>query len=76
MVTKRRHALSAETIRANSLVSAWHRDDLVPEAAAIEKLGSRGLRKKKAVVIDLASEARSDGESGESGESADEEDED
>ncbi|KAJ7191538.1 hypothetical protein GGX14DRAFT_295642, partial [Mycena pura] len=38
MVTKRRHALSAETIRANALVSAWRREDLIPEAAVIEKL--------------------------------------
>lgn len=46
MVTKRRHALSAETIRANALVAAWHREDLIPDAAVIEKLGTRNSRKK------------------------------
>ncbi|KAJ7050071.1 hypothetical protein C8F01DRAFT_1348089, partial [Mycena amicta] len=62
MVTKWRHALSAETIRANALVSAWHREDLIPEAVAIDKLSSRNSRKKKKKddVIELASE---DGES-------------
>ena len=50
MVTKRRHALSAETIRANAVVSAWQRDGLVPEAMVVEKLGSRHSRKKKDVI--------------------------
>ncbi|KAJ7220084.1 ribonuclease H-like domain-containing protein [Mycena pura] len=47
MVTKRRHALSAESIRANALVSAWRRQDLVPEAEAIKVLGNRHSRKNK-----------------------------
>ncbi|KAJ7200380.1 hypothetical protein GGX14DRAFT_372201 [Mycena pura] len=57
MVTKRRHAHSAETIRANALVSAWRREDLIPEAAVIEKLGTRNSRKKKQKdVIELDTE--------------------
>ncbi|KAJ7049637.1 hypothetical protein C8F01DRAFT_1001859, partial [Mycena amicta] len=47
MVTKRRHALSAETIRANALVSAWHRDGLIPAEDAVKKLGARNSRKKQ-----------------------------
>ncbi|KAJ7230477.1 hypothetical protein GGX14DRAFT_324704, partial [Mycena pura] len=36
MVTKRQHALSAETIRVNALVAAWHGAGLIPESKAIE----------------------------------------
>ncbi|KAJ7066333.1 hypothetical protein C8F01DRAFT_1052392 [Mycena amicta] len=60
MVTKRRHALSAETIRANALVSAWQRDGLVPEEEAVKVLGALHSRKKKAKVIELGSDGESE----------------
>nr|GAT46374.1 predicted protein [Mycena chlorophos] len=53
MVTKRRHALSVETIRANSLVSAWSREKLIPEKVVMEKLGS--MHKRKKTVVEGAS---------------------
>ena len=54
MVTKRRHALSAETIRTNSLANAWVRGGWIPEAEVIDKLGSRASRKKTSSVELLA----------------------
>ena len=56
MVTKRRHALSAETIRANSLVASWTKEGLVPVAKVRAALGSRKSRKKKLGTEDNAEE--------------------
>ncbi|KAJ7206118.1 hypothetical protein GGX14DRAFT_367640 [Mycena pura] len=64
MTTKHRHALSAETIRANALVSAWHHDGLVPEEAAVKIFGSLQSR-KKAKPIDLASDKDAESEASE-----------
>ncbi|KAJ7067474.1 hypothetical protein C8F01DRAFT_1079564 [Mycena amicta] len=60
MVTKRCHALSAETMHVNAPVTAWHGEELVPESKALEKLAQK--KKKTDNVIDLAeSESESDG---------------
>lgn len=56
MVTKRRHALSAETIRANSLVASWTKEGLVPVEKVRAKLGSRKSRKKNVHMEDNAGE--------------------
>nr|GAT45036.1 predicted protein [Mycena chlorophos] len=56
MVTKRRHAFSAETIRANSLVAAWSKGGWVPEQEVVAALGSKQSRKKKQNVVSLDSD--------------------
>ncbi|KAJ7230235.1 hypothetical protein GGX14DRAFT_553717 [Mycena pura] len=66
MVTKRRHALSAETIRANSLVASWTKEKLVPLAQVRAALASRQKRAKKqgteGDVIDVESDSEHEGD--------------
>lgn len=68
MVTKRRHALSAETIRANALVASWTKEKLVPVVEVKAALASRQKReqlKKKpdgnVIELDLDNSGDDDG---------------
>nr|GAT44657.1 predicted protein [Mycena chlorophos] len=62
MVTKRRHALSSETIRANALVAAWSKADLIPRKEVEAALGSLKSRKPKVISVDSDHSGSDDGE--------------
>ncbi|KAJ7054572.1 ribonuclease H-like domain-containing protein [Mycena amicta] len=54
MVTKRHHALSSDTIRANSLVAAWSKADLIPWEDVVKRLNTRRSRKPNDPVIEVS----------------------